>query len=68
MGNYRNVVGRAKDTRHLAMPRAVLPSKELSHILCDLTVPLLIHVDEKPVYIYLSLESILYINISFFTQ
>lgn len=49
------------------MPKTVLLSKELSHILCELIVRLLIRVDEKAVYIYVSLESILYININFFT-
>lgn len=53
----------AKDTQHLAMPRTILHSKELSCSLCDFTFPLLIHVDEKPVHICLSLESISYINI-----
>lgn len=58
----------AKDTQHLAMPRTILHSKELSCSLCDLTSPLLIHVDEKPVYIYLSLESISYINIKYLSH
>ena len=56
------------DTGYLAMPRTILLSKELSHILCELIVLLLIRVDEKAVYIYVSLESILYINISERTQ
>ena len=50
------------------MPKTVLLSKELSHILCELIVLLLICVDEKAVYIYVSLESILYININCFSH
>lgn len=56
------------DTGYLAMPRTILLSKELSHILCELIVLLLIRVDEKAVYIYVSLESILYININCFSH
>lgn len=58
----------AKDTKHLAMLRTVLRGKELSCVLCDLTLPLLLSVDGKTVYIYLSLESILHINKVFSTQ
>lgn len=66
-GNYQKAAGGAEDARYLAMPRTVLHSKELSHILCDLTVPLLIYEDDKTVYPYLSLESILCINVKCFS-
>lgn len=41
-----------KDAKHLAMPRTVLHSKELSCSLCDLTIPQLFHVDEKKLFMF----------------
>lgn len=41
-----------KDAKHLAMPRTVLHSKELSCILCDLAIPHLFHVDEKKLFMF----------------
>lgn len=62
-GNCWNVFVWDNGTVYLAMLGAVLLSKELSHILCELIVLLLICVDEKAVYIYVSLDHP-YININ----
>lgn len=65
--NYWNVVGGAKDARYLAVPRLVLHSKNFLHLVW-LDYSTVHSCRWKTIYIYWSLESLLYINIKCFSH